>query len=489
MRYEIVFVVGLFAAVLCSSSEEAVDDECTRDARVTNGTPDWDTITECVSGDYMYHNTGDFDVLCKIYRITQAELPQPSFKNREKEGEIMSKLEEMVREVEAAGGTQDLNHSSNRTTAYQEIKKLFEKAKKLKEEIEVNRTKALNASRSAKDNMLRAVYGEAVDVARNENKTLEKAMRGNKALLFNSVDHANMSCGSYGDKLVGKTLINDFFCLCVGEAINVTGEIIKEEKKKEEKKKEEKEKEEKEKEEGVLKIGPNATDGDYNLTMIEIYNRLNCPCKDAIRRPKSGSWTMMAEYCDGDGRLCDPENVTYGHTEAWDVISEACVYKNIGSNVKTLKSALAQFDDLVNLEQDKYQVKGILGYVRTDHNKNHACTGHTAGFTCVSYKHTLENGGIPWYNRLSNATVQLQEMDMYAKEADSHLHELEEYEDEAEEIFLEVKLGGDAELWKSSQGKGYSGGDDTVVNNDGLTHLNIATGVAMLLIISLICTL
>nr|AAA75428.1 variant-specific antigen [Trypanosoma brucei brucei] len=118
------------------------------------------TITQCVSGDYLYHNTGDFDVLCKIYRITQAELPQPSFKNREKEGEIMSKLEEMVREVEAAGGTQDLSHSSNSTTAYQEIKKLFEKAKKMKEEIEVNRTKALNASRSAKDNMLRAVYGD-----------------------------------------------------------------------------------------------------------------------------------------------------------------------------------------------------------------------------------------------------------------------------------------------------------------------------------------
>nr|CAQ57460.1 expression site-associated gene 2 (ESAG2) protein [Trypanosoma brucei brucei] len=454
MRYEIVIAFGLFAAVLCSSSEEAVDDECTRDARVTNGTPDWDTITECVSGDYMYHNTGDFDVLCKIYRITQAELPQPSFKNREKEREIMSKLEEMVREVEAAGGTQGLSHSSNRTTAYQEIRKLFEKARKLKEEIEVNRTKALNASRSAQENMLRAVYGDAVDVARNENKTLEEAMRGNKSLLFNSVDHANMSCGSYGDKLVGKTLINDFFCLCVGEAHKV-------------------------------QTGQSATDGNYNLTMIEIYNRLNCPCKDAIRRPKSGSWTMMAEHCDGDGRICDPENVTYGHTEAWDVISEACVYKNIGSNVKTLKSALAEFDDLVNLEQDKYQVKGIFGYVRTDHNKNHACTGHTAGFTCVSYKHTLENGGIPWYNRLSNATEQLQEMDMYAKEADSHIHELEEYEDEAEEIFLEVKLGGDAELWKSSQGKG----DDARVDNDGLTHLNIATGVAMLLIISLICTL
>nr|CAQ57368.1 expression site-associated gene 2 (ESAG2) protein [Trypanosoma brucei brucei] len=467
MRYEIVIAVGLFAAVLYSSSEEAVDDECTRQARVTNGRPDWDTITECVSGDYMYHNTGDFDVLCKIYRITQAELPQPSFKNREKEGEIMSKLEEMVREVEAAGGTQDLSHSSNRPTAYQEIKKLFEKAKKMKEEIEVNRTKALNASRSAKDNMLRAVYGDAVDVARNENKTLEEAMRGNKALLFNSVDHANMSCGSYGDKLVGKTLINDFFCLCVGEAIDIV-------------KKEERRKEEKEKEEEV-----NATDGDYNLTMIEIYNRLNCPCKDAIRRPKSGSWTMMAEHCDGDGRMCDPENVTYGHTEAWDVISKTCVYKNIGSNVKTLKSALAEFDDLVNLEQDKYQVKGILGYVRSDHNKNHACTGHTAGFTCVSYKHTLENGGIPWYNRLSNATEQLQEMDMYAKEADSHIHELEEYEDEAEEIFLEVKLGGDAELWKSSQGKG----DDARVDNDGLTHLNIATGVVMLLVLSLFCTL
>nr|CAQ57305.1 expression site-associated gene 2 (ESAG2) protein [Trypanosoma brucei brucei] len=474
MRYEIVIAFGLFAAVLCSSSEEAVDDECTRDARVTNGRPDWDTITECVSGDYMYHNTGDFDVLCKIYRITQAELPQPSFKNREKEGEIMSKLEEMVREVEAAGGTQDLSHSSNRTTAYQEIKKLFEKAKKLKEEIEVNRTKALNASHSAKENILRAVYGDAVDVARNENKTLEEAMRGNKALLFNSVDHANMSCGSYGDKLVGKTLINDFFCLCVGEAIDIV--------KKEERRKEEKEEEE-------VQSVQSATAGDYNLTMIEIYNRLNCPCKDAIRRPKSGSWTMMAEHCDGDGRMCDPENVTYGHTEAWDVISKTCVYKNIGSNVKTLKSALAEFDDLVNLEQDKYQVKGILGYVKTENNDNRTCTGHTAGFTCVSYKHTLENGGIPWYNHLTNATEQLQEMDMYAKEADSHIHELEEYEDEAEEIFLEVKLGGDAELWKSSQGKGDGEGDNTVVDNDGLTHLNIATGVAMLLIISLICTL
>nr|CAQ57316.1 expression site-associated gene 2 (ESAG2) protein [Trypanosoma brucei brucei]CAQ57328.1 expression site-associated gene 2 (ESAG2) protein [Trypanosoma brucei brucei] len=460
MRCEIVIAVGVFVAVLSPSFQSDLGS-----FKWSTELIDWSKITDYIGDGYKHHNAGEFETLCKIYRITQAEAPQPSFENREKENEILNKLEEMVRETEAvgAGGNKGSNKSANSTTAYQEIRKLFEKAKALKEEIEVNRTRSLNASRSAQENMLRAVYGDAVDVARNENKTLEEAMRGNKSLLFNSVDNAGTSCGSYGEKLVGKTLINDFFCLCVGEAINVTDEMRQK-------------KEEEEKKEG----------GKYSDS---VYNGFNCPCRDEIRRPKNGSWTMMAEYCEGNSSPCNPEDIKYNHTEAWDVISKACVYKSVASNVKTLKSALAEFDDLVNLEQDKYQVRGIFGYVKTENNDNRTCTGHTAGFTCVSYKHTLENGGIPWYNRLSNATEQLQEMDMYAKEADSHIHELEEYEDEAEEIFLEVKLGGDAELWKSSQGKGYSGGDNTVVDNDGLTHLNMETGGFTLLVLSLICTL
>nr|AAA63549.1 GRESAG 2.1 [Trypanosoma brucei brucei] len=226
---------------------------------------------------------------------------------------------------------------------------------------------------------------------------------------------------------------------------------------------------------------------DTGSSSENIYSGYNCPCKDEIRRPKNGSWTMMAEYCPSNYNTCKPENIKYNHTEAWDVISKACMYKNIASNAKTLKSALDQFDALVNLEQRGHRVKGILRYVKTEHNDNRTCTGHTAGFTCVSYNHTLENGGIPWYNHLTNATKELQEMAKYAKEADSHLHELEEYQHEAEEIYLEVKLGGDAELWKSSRGKGYSGGDDTDVNNDGLNYINITTDFLILLFSSFIC--
>ncbi|CBH08934.1 expression site-associated gene 2 (ESAG2) protein, putative [Trypanosoma brucei gambiense DAL972] len=455
MRRETVFASALLAAVLSPSSQG--------DMWSFKWTPeliDWRAIRDNVRQEEKHHNVGEFETLCKIYRITQAEAPQPSFKNREKEGEILKNLEEMVSEAEAVGGNKGSSNSSNSTTAYQEMKKLFEKAKKLKEQIEVNRTKALNASRSAKDNMLRAVYGDAVDVARNENKTLEEAMRGNKSLLFNSVYNAATSCGSFGDKLVGKTLINDFFCLCVGEAIDIV--------KKEERR--------------------NNRDSDVEDSSDDnIYYGYNCPCKDEIRRPKNGSWTMMADSCQGDNNKCDPKNIKYNHTEAWDVISKACAYKNVASNVKALKSALAQFDALLNLGQNGYQVRGIFGYVKTDHNDNHTCLGYTAGFTCVSYNHTLENGGIPWYNRLTNATEQLQEMTKYAKESDSHLHELEEFQHEAEEIFLEVKLGGDAGLWKSNRGKDAGEGDDTEVNNDCFYYIDVKTGVVMLLILSLFC--
>ncbi|AAZ10286.1 expression site-associated gene (ESAG) protein, putative [Trypanosoma brucei brucei TREU927] len=454
MRHETVFAVGMLVVVLSPSSQGDMAEYRWRTDML-----DWDRIMETVDADEKHHNVGEFETLCKIYRITQAEAPQPSFKNREKEGEILKNLEEMVSEAEAAGGNKGSNNSSNSTTAYQEMKKLFEKAKKLKEQIEVNRTKALNASRSAEENMLRAVYGDAVDVARNENKTLEEAMRGNKSLLFNSVYNADASCGSYGDKLVGKTLINDFFCLCVGEAI------------------------EKKKEERQTRV----YQMDTGSSSENIYSGYDCPCKDAIRRPKNGSWTMMAEYCPSNYNTCKPENIKYNHTEAWDVISKACVYKNIASNVKTLKSALAQFDALVEMEQDKYQVKGILGYVKTLNNENRTCTGHTAGFTCVSYNYTLENGGIPWYNHLTNATEQLQEMAKYAKESDSHLHELEEYQHEAEEIFLEVKLGGDAELWRSNRGQDDGEGGNAEVNNNGFNYIDITTDIFTLMILSLFC--
>ncbi|CBH12020.1 expression site-associated gene 2 (ESAG2),(fragment), partial [Trypanosoma brucei gambiense DAL972] len=271
MRYEIVFTVGLFATVLSPSFQGDLGS-----FKWSTELIDWSKVTEYIDESYKLHNAGEFETLCKIYRITQVEAPQPSFENREKEGEIMNKLEEMVKQT-AAGGSKGSSDSGNSTTAYQEMKKLFEKVKKLKEEIEVNRTKALYASRSAEDNMLRAVYGDAVDVARNENKTLEQAMRGNKSLLFNNVDNAGTSCGSYGDKLVGKTLINDFFCLCVGEAIGGTGSVI-------EKKVER---------------------GDVFNT--HIYNGFNCPCKDEIRRPSNGSGTMRAEFCASGRELCEPQ--------------------------------------------------------------------------------------------------------------------------------------------------------------------------------------
>ncbi|CBH09914.1 expression site-associated gene (ESAG) protein,putative [Trypanosoma brucei gambiense DAL972] len=451
MRYETVFTVGLFAIVLSPSFQGDMVGY-----KWTTESINWSAITRLVGVNDKYHNAGEFETLCRIYRITQAEAPQPSFENREKEGEIMNKLEEMVKQTAGAGVNNSSSKSGNSTTAYQEIRKLLEKAKKLKEEIEANRTKALYASRSAEDNMLRAVYGDAVDVARNENKTLEQAMRGNKSLLFNNVDNAGTSCGSYGEKFVGKTLINDFFCLCVGEAKKV-------------------------------QIKKSVAKDEYDPTYDGVYNGFNCPCKDEMRRPRSGSWTMMANFCKGNSSPCKPENIKYNHTEAWDVISKACVYKNIASNVKTLKSALAQFDALVEMEQDKYQVKGILGYADISENTNRTCTGHTAGFTCVSYNHTLENGGIPWYNRLTNATEQLQEMDEYAKEADSHLHELEEYQHEAEEIFLEVKLGGDAELWRSNRGQDDGEGGNAEVNNNGFNYIDITTDIFTLMILSLFC--
>ncbi|SCU69681.1 expression site-associated gene 2 (ESAG2) protein, putative [Trypanosoma equiperdum] len=376
--------------------------------------------------DYQ-HNTGEFEILCKIYRITQAKVPRPEFRNREKEDEIMKRFEVMVSEARASG-----KETSVSQKAREGIEKLYKRAKTVKGEIDRNRRRAMRESSKAEESMMKAVYGDLVDEAYKTNRPIDDIMETNKSLLFNSNESALESCGSNGNE-TGKTLVNDFFCVCVGEAKD------------------------------------EANSSSY------YYNGHSSPCRTYLRRPEKNKWTGMSNECALAEEKCEV-NSSMTLKDAWQVVKRGCVYRHIACNSKLLKAALEEFDKFVNMKQDKFQVEGVFGHVNDTSKETFLCDGHRPGTTCVNYKHTLSRGGIPWHNRLTNATKNMEDMEKYESEANSHIYELEDLEHDAEEIFLEYKLGGSVDIWGKAE--------NVDVDTEGVVHFYLMMSIFVLLAFS-----
>ncbi|CCD15515.1 Variant surface glycoprotein [Trypanosoma congolense IL3000] len=103
----------------------------------------------------------------------------------------------------------------NREDAHREIDKLIKEGEK---KIEENKKIAEGVNKeinSAKLSVAQGIFGDEVKELPKQDGNLTKILN-NTGSIFNHHESPSQSCGD-GNKETGKTLLNDFFCVCVGD--------------------------------------------------------------------------------------------------------------------------------------------------------------------------------------------------------------------------------------------------------------------------------
>ncbi|CCD15516.1 Variant surface glycoprotein [Trypanosoma congolense IL3000] len=105
--------------------------------------------------------------------------------------------------------------AKNRQEAHREIGKLIDKGEK---KIEENKKIGLEVNKKmhdAKVSVAQGIFGDKVTEVPQDEKNLTGFL-GDTGDIFNDKSDVKKSCGN-GETKAGKTLINDLFCVCVGE--------------------------------------------------------------------------------------------------------------------------------------------------------------------------------------------------------------------------------------------------------------------------------
>ncbi|CCD15228.1 unnamed protein product, partial [Trypanosoma congolense IL3000] len=121
-----------------------------------------------------------------------------------------------------------VSYTVKRRIANEKIKHAMEKAKDVYNRMEEELIQAKKERTLARNNLVHAIYGVQVgELPKEENIThvLQNVSRssifnsqgGSKKVRYNEADPKDPTCGKTGDNGPGFTLINDFYCLCVGK--------------------------------------------------------------------------------------------------------------------------------------------------------------------------------------------------------------------------------------------------------------------------------
>ncbi|CCD15261.1 Variant surface glycoprotein [Trypanosoma congolense IL3000] len=342
----------------------------------------------------------EFNLFCRILRVANDMMVEPDYvydENTDRET-----LKEM--EVLYNATTDNMNdfrrtlwdmkdflkehpppiRLENRRKAHSEIKKLIIKAER---EITENREIAVEVNKekdAAKWLVLQGMYGDNVkDVPREEGAWTD--MRNNSENIFVNNTSAAESCGN--NSAAGKTIFNDFFCVCVGEGVEDT--------------------------EG--------------------------PCHPGIMAPKRALKNNKHCYEDANSDNCTKWTEMKHHSssippiplvQAIGKIEQRCRIE-IGKEekVKDIPNLLKEFIELIGVGEakngtDAENIFGHSGRIKGNGNNNvNQCTG--AGITgnkgqpdyhndriCVDYTKNLKEGKtyeIPWHNKLKEAFDKMQE--------------------------------------------------------------------------------
>ncbi|CCD16814.1 Variant surface glycoprotein [Trypanosoma congolense IL3000] len=389
------------------------------------------------------HNKEEFRVMCKLLSFHEKGIPPPQFENVEKENEIIEEMELLER---ATGPDVSEFESSvwkmkkflkehpppegeeARKVANEEIKQLLQKAEEVREKSDQNRNSAIAPWENAQLKALQAVYGDHIE---NLTKYLDTQVNftNNTEKIFESIEGANYSCGGSDGtdpnkgKAVGKTLINDIFCLCVGEC----------------------------------NLG-NPCHDDIGSPNKAVYKQSRSPRHiDCSKDKTKGKWTQI-KYKMGS-------QTALSFTESWEAIKKSCddVLKLEKFDIE-INATLTEFEKLLHGDSQSGTGRKILGYEFNHTKLSYKCIGNVTqlgdkdnnlGYrvqkehqTCVDYTYTLNTKKeIPWRKKIKEALNDVTEMEYIVAEEQTFLAELIKlknsawmaYNKEKDEEFYEIE--------------------------------------------------
>ncbi|CCD13695.1 Variant surface glycoprotein, partial [Trypanosoma congolense IL3000] len=320
-------------------------------------------------------------IFCLIRLMAEREPKELVFRNSVEESEIVSRIKQLNSSVmnfhRMKVGGSERRYVDKRSKEYgREIHKILEAALHLKAEADAYKFQAAAKRDSARANLKRVIYGDAMNFTA-EDTDIQRRIDDNtsKENVFQSIRKPEESCSGPG---AGRSLINDYFCLCFTK--NHFGSNEKSYR-------------------GVCGDGIVETSWDDT---------------------KEG-W--LAKWHKNKDKGCERFQ---GRLPSPPLIEEA----------------LYLFNKTVVAIHAKYHEKGVFGHYQPRDRDNNPvpCMSTTYSNACVDYNHALNHGGIPWVNRLQNASEDLREMEDLVSKSESILTRLELLEHDAEQIYVEAKF-------------------------------------------------
>ncbi|CCD13838.1 Variant surface glycoprotein [Trypanosoma congolense IL3000] len=150
-------------------------------------------------------NEGESEIFCQLRLLAENDPEKLVFGNEEREKQILRRIEKVGPEIRGLSGQAHTREVS--LTA--QFNGIAQEAKKLMGTVRDMRRKAVEKRLSAKRHLHQVIFGEYVG---NETVELGQAKETIRKI-FSSTTFTE-SCGGKGDKPTGKSLINDFICLC-----------------------------------------------------------------------------------------------------------------------------------------------------------------------------------------------------------------------------------------------------------------------------------
>ncbi|CCD17152.1 unnamed protein product [Trypanosoma congolense IL3000] len=188
-----------------------------------------------------HYNKKEFEHLCKILKVAEGE-PQKIPDELRNITETRHILQRLLRATKTSSSTYQkvvqlksddkedtefISYTVKRRIANEKIQHAMEKVKDIYSRMEEELIQATNERTLARNNLVHAIYGvqvgelpqdkEITDVLKNISRSsISNDNGGEKKVKYHEAK-MEKPCGGAGESGAGFTLINDFYCLCVGK--------------------------------------------------------------------------------------------------------------------------------------------------------------------------------------------------------------------------------------------------------------------------------
>ncbi|CCD14126.1 Variant surface glycoprotein [Trypanosoma congolense IL3000] len=425
------------------------------------------------------YNSVEFKQLCKILKVAEGE-PEKIPDELGKFMETRTALETLLRATKTSTATYQkvvklsstdeedadfISYTVKRKTANEKIQHAMEKVKDIYSRMEEELIQASRERTQAKNNLVHSIYGARVGELPKEEEipmvlqnvslsSISNRNGGEKRVKYHETS-TNPTCGGVGESGAGFTLINDFYCLCVGKDNNnkVCHEQIK----------------------GPGKWQPAedckeckdcCKDGNCCCCCGEKCGQCKCDncicdkqcncqgnqCKKCVFQ---GTWLNMTKNNGSNNELDLPRG--------WPHIRKVCgevSEKKTSITASSIQEVLDDFNKLLGSNSSKQEITPktaemdarrlfILGYVKEISN-NKGCNGNRDG-VCVNYWAASNLGiGIVWQNYMLEAQKHLKTMHNHIKKAKQLYSMIQKLKESAEESYRKNAHG--SMLWPIEEG-------------------------------------